>query len=776
MNIVSRLSATSNLPSPSGGPDASFDLSFLIPFLRRQWPIIAGALLAPLLLAALYLYVAAPVFTAKAVLLIDTRNRVQMLSSDAQASPMIDTAAVDSQVEVLRSENIAGNVIAEMRLVDDPEFSAARRGVIGSLLGGLTSLFGGPADALLTENERTQRAIDRFRSATSVRRVGLSYVIEIGFNAREPQKAANIANAIAEAYIVDQLESKYQATKRASVWLQTRLKELSGEAQAADLAVQNFKAENNIVDTGRGRISDQQLTELTTQLLTARAQMAEAKARYEQIQDLIKSGAPEAAVTDSLRSEVINRLRDRYLAAARREADWSGRFGRNHVAAINLRSEMRELQKSMMDELLRIAESYKSDLEVAKTREQSLQAGLDGLVQQNVATNQVQVSLRELESTSQSYRTLYDNLLRRYMEATQQQSFPITEARLITSARGGSRTQPNVYLMLFISLIFGSLLGGVLALLRERLDRVFRNAGQIDDFLKLNLLGMVPDIAMERAAKAPRNSNAEVPRQVVSVGKSLESAKATKAGRIIKFGDDTLNFAAAHPFSRFTEALRNVKVAVDLHKISSNAKVLGMVSAIPNEGKTTVASNFAQLLAGAGYRVLLVDADLRNPALTRRLAGKDKAQRHGLIEVLLERVSLADALLTSPDTDLHFLPVFFEKRLAHTSEILGSSAMKRAIESWSSSYDFVVVDLPPLSPVVDAQSIAPLIDSFIVVIEWGRTNIDVVADALDNARAIYQKALGVVLNKTNMRLLPRYDRYKGSYYYTKYYSRYGYGR
>ena len=171
---------------------------------------------------------------------------------------------------------------------------------------------------------------------------------------------------------------------------------------------------------------------------SARAAAEEAKARLERITDVMKKDVPDATVdatvTDSLHSEVINRLRNQYLDLAAKEAIWSARYGANHLATVNLRTQMTELRRSILDELGRIAQGYKSDYEIAKSRVEGLERNLEGLVANSQVTNRDKLGLRDLESTAKVYHTLYDSFLQRYMEAIQQQSFPITEARVISLA------------------------------------------------------------------------------------------------------------------------------------------------------------------------------------------------------------------------------------------------------------------------------------------------------------------------------------------------------
>ncbi len=363
----------------------------------------------------------------------------------------IDTAQVESQIEVLKSENVASAVIKNLRLTEDPEFVGSGGGLLGTLFGFVLSPFGFDQDPAASEYELNRRAVRAFQDRLSVRRAGLSYVIQIRFQSYDPERAAQIVNAVADAYIVDQLEAKYQATKRASVWLQDRIKELRDQVSAAERAVVEFKAKNDIVSTGgtdKPLLNQQEVAELSSQLVIARAHTAEAKARLDRINAVLTSDAPNesfgATVADTLKNEVVSKLRSQYLELSARESDWSAKYGHDHIAVVNLRNQMREIRNSIFQELKRLGETYKSDYEISKQREEGVQKELAKSVSQSQETDVKSVTLRELQSTAQTYKSLYDNFLQRYMESVQQQSFPITEARLISSAsRPLQKSQPQ---------------------------------------------------------------------------------------------------------------------------------------------------------------------------------------------------------------------------------------------------------------------------------------------------------------------------------------------
>ncbi len=166
--------------------------------------------------------------------------------------------------------------------------------------------------------------------------------MEVSFRSLDPDKAAQIANAIGDAYIADQLEAKYESARRASAWLQDRIKSLRDAASAAEQALSKFKENNNIVESGGKLMNDQQMSEITSQLILAHAAAVEAKARLDRIRQIMSQDVANSSLTDSLKSEVIIKLRQQYLELAAREAIWSKQYGHNHLAAIALRNQMLE--------------------------------------------------------------------------------------------------------------------------------------------------------------------------------------------------------------------------------------------------------------------------------------------------------------------------------------------------------------------------------------------------------------------------------------------------
>ena len=753
--------------TPAPGPDyASLEELFKIftGFLHRQYPVIIAAFLLIMTLAAVYLFTTPPSFTALAKLMIDTRKvqlfQQQSVLGDAPPDPWL----VDSQVEVLQSENVALAVIKDLHLTKDPQFLWPKLGLFSAIKGSVLGLVDSVLRAFQSSSTSdpefalTRAAVERFQSQLIITRAGLTYIISVGFRAQDAQQAAKIANAVADAYIADQLEAKYQAALRAGTWMQDRIKELRVQATNAERAVEDFKTKNNIVAASGRLMNEQQLSELNTSLIQARALTAETKAKLDRIDEILRTGVevPDATVTDSLKSEVINKLRSQYLDFSRQAAELSAKYGARHLAVVDLRARMQEIRKVIIDELNRIAQTYRSDYEIAKAREESISKSLTEIVSVSQTTNQAQIVLRDLESRAQSSRQLNDSFLQRYMETVQQQSFPISEARVITRATPPLRpSSPRTLLVLLVGATGGVIAGFGLGLLRDIRDQVFRTSDQVASILHTDCIAMLP----------------KVKGQVTSRSRQPRTDYGGLEHRIIK-RDQSLFWAVIDsPLTRFAESIRAIKIAADLHRSVKGSKVLAFTASLPNEGKSTAAMALAQSIASVGGRVLLLDADLRNPGLTRKLIPEAKV---GLLEVLANEVKIEDALCVDPDTRLVFLPAVVNEHMAHSSEVLACESTRILFERLRQAYDYIIVDLPPLAPVVDVRAMTHLIDSFVFVIEWGRTKIDVVEHALRMAPGVYDNLLGVVLNKADLNLVGRYESHRRQYYDNRHYSRYGY--
>jgi succinoglycan biosynthesis transport protein ExoP len=745
-------------PEVPASPTLGAQIDFVTGFLRRRYLLILTGLLLSLPLGALYLYITPASYTASAIMMIEPRKG-PLDSLVGSATP--DAVWIDSQSIALKSLNVASYVVKQLRLADDPEFVRSGVGPLDKILARLG--WGEDPDPK-TETERVGAAINAFGNGLDIRRMGQSYMMRIDFRSQNKEQGTKIANAVIDAYIFDQLNAKYQANRRASDWLQERLQALREQAAAAERAVIEFKSKNNIVAAGGALMNEKELGEISGGSVSARVNASELQNRLERIravrkayqQDKPTSAEQDETVSEAMSSGIITSLRTKYLDLVNREADWSARYGKNHNAVVNLRNQIRDIRRSIYDELGRIEENVKSEYELAKKRQDDFDNSLAKLISQSTATNQAQITLFTLDTAAKGYRRLYDNFLQRHTESVQQQTFPITEARQI-SAASAIKTAPKTVQVWMVTIIAGGLIGAGLGALREIMDRRFRTREQVQSVLATECLALVPLLATSRpkrvfssreplALESLRNEQFAIDRQI--------------GPRSICFAPRIMRTIIDSPRSPYAEAIRSLKLTIDLNHDPANARVIGLTSCSPNEGKSTVAAAMAALIAQGGARVILLDCDLRHPSLSRVLAPDAST---GLLDVVAGKVELADAIWTDPTTHMTFLPA--GRCVPNATEILASEAAKLLFETLQIKYDYVIVDLAPLVANMDVRATSRFIDSYLLVIEWGATKIDAVQYALRNAPAVHANIVGAVLNKVDMAAMSRYDRYGANYYY-----------
>jgi succinoglycan biosynthesis transport protein ExoP len=477
---------------------------YVLGIVRHQALVIASVALIVMSLGVIYLWVTPPTFTAKTQIFIDRGKSAFLQQQTVLPDAPIDSAQVESQIQILASERVAMAVVKNLHLTEDPEFAGSGGGFFG-----FKAKSAPPSEAHGIE----QAALALLKNL-QVNRIGIAFILEISYRSHSPERAAQIANAITEAYIFDQMDSKYKMQLRATEWLQTRLTELRQQAATSEEAVNAFKTKNNIVAAGGTNINDQEVGELNRQLVEARAKTADAQARLNRIEQVLRcadvggrskenraagdfcvdaAGSDgSGAVSDILSNPIVTKLRQQYLELVNREAEISTRYGHEHAAAVNFRNQIRDTQSSVLNEVRRLAESYKSDYLISKQRQDSLEKDLAKSVAQSQETSKTQATLRELESNAQSARSVYEVFLQRYTESLQQQTNVTTEVRVVAPAIPPPQpSSPKSVLVLALSVIGGLGAGMGVALLRTMTDRVFRTAGQIESVLHVPCIALV---------------------------------------------------------------------------------------------------------------------------------------------------------------------------------------------------------------------------------------------------------------------------------------------
>jgi polysaccharide biosynthesis transport protein len=659
-------------------------------------------------------------------------------------------------VELLRSDEVALRVIKKLHLSEDPRFVGShRQNVLQSLLHSVAPGYFSELPAL-SEDERQSLALAQFDKNLTVARVGVSFAIEIDFESRYPDLAAEIANAVADVYIELQRSTEYDAARRASDWLEQRIPGVRAKSEDAQKAVVDYKHEHNIVETVDGRlIDDQRLADINTKLNAAHDETANAKARYDQFSAARGLEVPRAAAVSGSSAnssapgnDSLDKLRSEYFDVASKEAEASVRLGPNNPGIISLRNQKAQLRSEITEEIQRLKDASESDYAAAQLRESDVKKEYDAVLAQYQQASQAQVKLRELAASAQAYQDLYNTFLGRYNASLQQIASPIAEASVITPASPLiQKDYKKIYKTAALFPALGLALGLGVAVLREMIaGRVFLTSRSVQSHLRIPCIGLVPKVSSRKRKGwlARRTQSDNAPRTVVR-------------------GDRGISWTAIdHPLSRFSEGVRSIKLAIDMENRSRSSKVIGFTSATPNEGKSTVALALGQLIARNGASVVVVDCDLRNPSLTRSVA---PSAASGIAELAFGGTSLEDVIWRDPSTQMAFVPAIPHAGPPDPPSILSSAELKQVFDALRKQYEFVVVDLSPLGGVIDVCATTELIDAYVLVIEWGHTTVDAVQHTLRAAPNVAESILGAVLNKADIKSLARYDPYLTSYYF-----------
>jgi succinoglycan biosynthesis transport protein ExoP len=734
----------------------------------RKYMLLGAAIGA--VIGVIYLFIATPLFEGSVTLIIDDLRKEPTVTTQGilGRDAITDNAMVESQIEVIQSANVAQQVINKLTLTSEPEFTTNTSFIskaIETVVHFFTSPFTNGVGPDQKESLKT-RVLEKFQSRLSVTRVGASYVLEIKFLSEIPQRSATIAKAVAEAYSRDVIDARDQAAETGSQWLESRIVSLREKSLAAEQAVADFKAKNNITQTNAGAYDEQKVGNFNIQLDALRSKTAEAEAKLNQITAILRSSQNDFSalagnISDAITNGVIVKLRDQYLEDVKRAAELSSKYGTSHRTVVDLRAEMQVLAGSIREELTRIAQAYKSDYDIAVQHEKSIAASLGNAVKESSVTNFQRVKLHELESVAETYHAIYANFLERYLATSQRQSYPITEARIIAEPPPPTgKSKPNTLLTLGLSIFAGFASGLGVALLKEQLHKGFRTTDEIEKRLGLASLGVLPNLS---------------PNDMVDISRSCEEP-VRQGGQIrsLGCGYPISRFSVLRPLSRFSETIRGAKLAVERRRVPEVGQIIGIISSMSGEGKSTFSSNIAFSLAYSGEPTLLLDLDLRKTGLTRALVPPDERTAEGGMPSVLGNagrgiasvlhLDISEAVLIDRETKLHFLPSVIQKGSLQTSDVLSSAALRQIFLLARKNYAYVVVDLPPLAQTIDAKVISEVTDTFLLVVEWGKTPRNVVTSIFKSNHDIAAKTCGFVMNKVDISVYCEYSSLPKGYY------------
>jgi len=487
---------------------------------------------------------------------------------------------------------------------------------------------------------------------------------------------------------------------------------------------------------GTVALNEQQLADLNGKLIAARTDAAEKKARVDFIADLVAGKKTLDSLPDSLQSSssMMGALRQKLADASQREADLLARYNRSYPAVVNVEAEKRDIERSIAAETQRMAESVKSDYALAKARLDAIQKAMEEATGQGALNNDDTVKLRELERTAAVNKTLFEEFLQKAKITDEKSTFRARDVRVIMPAQAGDQSFPNKRKVLLTALLAGLGLGVGGAFVMEMLRAGFTSPREVEQALG------VPVLASVRRLKKS---------ELVQDGKSIP----------VPF------YQVHHPLSPFSESLRTLRSSIHMSDVDRPPKVILVTSARPGEGKTTIAVSLAISAAFAGMKVALVDADLRHPAASRIFKLE---QENGLVDLLTGAATADKVLRFYKDLKLTIVPA--GSKSLNPPDVLGSERMKALIANLRETFDYVVVDTPPVGPVIDAVIVANLADKTILVVEWASTPRDLLETSLKQVSA-QKRVAGIVFNFVNQDRAKKYGaEYYGGKSYEKYYS------
>lgn len=700
--------------------------------LRRRVQIVARMVVLCAALALLVSLVMTPQYRGEVILLLDQRQSklLDMGGGGLSALPG-DTSALRSEIDIITSRAVIDRVVKKLNLEHDSEFNNQTRAWKKWLNPlnwfGQNKKLDKEAEA---ERERTATA-RAVQKKLTVSNDGRSLSLYLTFESSDPQKASLIANTIADEYLVDQLEAKYEVTARANKWLSERLTTLRQQVEVTERAVEDFRQKAKLLQIDGETVATRQVQEVNSQLIAARAATSQAEARLRSAQTMVHEGGSIEGASDVLSSPLIQRLREQEAEVRRREAELATRYGERHPNMINARAERQDIERKIGEEVQKILKSLAGEVTIARAKENQLQSDLSSL--EAKAGNELKdtVQLRQLQREADANRTLYENFLSRFKQTTEQQELQLPDTRII--ARADIPTEPDFpkkWLFVIAGGILGSILGVIAAYLIEYFDRGYRTAPQLEEGTGLAVIGQVPSL---------RTISDRPPE----------------------------DYVVDKPLSAYSESLRTVRTAIHFSNVDHPPKTVMVTSSGPGEGKTTFCLSMARSLAAGGNKILLIDADLRRPRLARLLEiaadGKD-------LSALLTGASTMEAVLRHDPlvAKLDIIPAF--GRAPNAQDLLGSQQMKRIIEDVSGKYDLVIVDTPPILAVSDAAMVARVVDTSLFIVKWATTSRDTVVQALKQLKSFDCRIAGVVLNQVNLNEMASYGDGYYNHRYHEYYS------
>jgi capsular exopolysaccharide synthesis family protein len=649
-----------------------------------------------------------------------------------------DSASIDTQVTVISSRMLAENLVERLQLDKDPAFSWAV-GTSSEKTGGVKGFFkslGRAAEPTTTaasgamdaRKKQIEPIVDTIQARTRVRRAGLTYVIQISYSSGDPEFAARMANAIAEQYLIDQVESKLNVTRGANDWLTSRLNALQLQVEKDEEAVQRYKIANNLLSSNGATMAEQEVSTLNQQIASARAEVAEKEARLAAAQGQLSRGGGGGDISAVLGSDVIRDMRAQKAAVSRRQAELQTRYGPLHPEVKKVDRELADLDQSIDQEIGRLISNLQAEVQVARQRAGSLEASR-GRAQGSLASNNsATVQLMELQRKADASRAVYEAFLNRSKETAAAEGTQTPDGRMASQATAPSApSSPNIKINLALGLVLSLVAGLGMVILIENLDSGLRTSTEVETLLNVPSVGAVPLIpASEKVA-------------------------------------NKIDYILDKPFSAFAEGFRNLKASLLFSRNDRQIRVIAISSALPGEGKTLTTTSLGRSMAASGSKVVIVDGDLRRHMLTTAMNVKPPI---GFVEVLENKASLEDALFLDEASGAHFL--FCSDQGTPTADVIGGGRLAEVIEELKQRFDFILIDTAPVLAVADTRVLAAHADVVLFLVRWGKTPRQAVMASIDMLLNAGAYLAGVCLTQVDLAQQSRLGYGDKLYYYQSY--------
>jgi capsular exopolysaccharide synthesis family protein len=728
---------------------------------KRRWTVVT-------VLAVLFTLVLVgtlretPIYQSGALLEIEKENPNILSVQELFQLETVSDTYLETEYKILESDTLARQVITQLRLDLLPEFNpkANRALTDAGVFAGQTA----PPDPLAVE-----RALGVFQDRLSVEPVKLSRLVAIRFESSDPELAARIVNALAEADIDENLRVRWDATQRASEWLTKQLDDLKGRLEISENQMQAYAQANGLLylqdDKGtEENIVDERLRQLQEELTRAQADRYQKESLYR----LVQAGQIDSlpGVADN---KLIEDLTEQLTDVQKQEAQLETTFTADYPKVQELKNQEDKITSVITRERQRAADQLTNDYQAAVRREDLVQQAFSDQQKDadQIASRSVQYNILKREVDTN--RQLYEGLLERLKETGVSAGLKASNIRVVDEAVAPRKAaRPNLPLNLALALVLGLGLGVGGAFLQEHLDNSLKSSEDIERYLGLPALGLIPSV---ESLNGQRSGVYGLPDRGVAAAGNGSAANGSAAAH--GNGDNGHSRSAdgaakswyriaggIEPPAALGEAFRGLRTSVLLSSADQPPRTLLVSSARPSEGKTTVSVNLAISLAQLNQRVLLIDGDMRRPSIRKALG---LANGLGLVSYLTGQKDWRAAVIPSGIENLDALvcgPV-----PPNPAELLSADRMRSMLDQARGEYQFVVVDSPPLLNVSDSRILATLVEGVILVVKGGVTPRELAQRAQSYAEDVGANLIGVVLNNVDVRSGDDYYRYYRYDYY-----------